>query len=58
MFFSSKEAFQRALHCAARADEAFDESTRELFLRMRDNWVEVARLCEGEAPEAMADGEA
>jgi hypothetical protein len=50
MVFSSKEALQRALHCAVRADEAFDENTRHLFLRLRDNWIEVASISECPAP--------
>jgi len=37
-----EEAWQRAADCAARADVAFDEDTRLLFLRMRDRWLRIA----------------
>jgi hypothetical protein len=37
-----EEAWKRAADCAARADVAFDEDTRLLFLRMRDRWLRIA----------------
>jgi hypothetical protein len=37
-----EEAWQRAADCAARADVAFDEDTRLLFLRLRDRWLRIA----------------
>ena len=64
-----EEAWQRAADCAARADDAFDEGTRLLFLRMRDRWMRIANIPEmhqakktpGSRPDAglrQADGEA
>jgi hypothetical protein len=37
-----EEAWKRAADCAARAEVAFDDETRLLFLRMRDRWLSVA----------------
>jgi hypothetical protein len=37
-----EEAWKRAADCAARADVAFDEDTRLLFLRIRDRWLRIA----------------
>jgi hypothetical protein len=33
---------QQAVECAARAQEAADKDTRELFLRFRDSWLKAA----------------
>jgi len=37
---------QKAAECAARAQEATDKETRELFLRFRDSWLSAARRYE------------
>jgi hypothetical protein len=43
---------QQAAECAARAQEAADEDTRELFLRFRDSWLKAAKRYESSfAPE-------
>jgi len=40
---------QKAAECAARAQEATDKETRELFLRFRDSWLSAARRYESSA---------
>ena len=37
---------QQAAECAARAQEATDKDTRELFLRFRNSWLSAARQYE------------
>ena len=36
-------AWAKVAEYAARADEAFDENTRHLFLALRESWIRVAR---------------
>jgi hypothetical protein len=38
----AREAWRRAADCAARAEEAADEHTRILFIKLRDSWIHVA----------------
>jgi len=40
---------QQAAECAARAQEAADKDTRELFLRFRDSWLSAAKRYESSA---------
>ena len=37
---------QKAAECAARAQEAADKDTRELFLRFRNSWLNAAKRYE------------
>ena len=37
---------ERAAECAARAQEAADKDTRELFLRFRNSWLNAAKRYE------------
>jgi hypothetical protein len=37
---------QKAAECAARAQEATDRDTRELFLRFRNSWLSAAKQYE------------
>jgi hypothetical protein len=37
---------QKAAECAARAQEAADKDTRELFLRFRNSWLSAAKRYE------------
>jgi hypothetical protein len=37
---------QKAAECAARAEEATDKDTRELFIRFRDSWLSAANRYE------------
>jgi hypothetical protein len=46
---------QKAAECAARAQEAADRDTRELFLRFRDSWLSAAKRYE--SSPAAASGE-
>ena len=46
---------QKAAECAARAQEATDRDTRELFLRFRNSWLSAAR--QYESSDAAAPGE-
>jgi hypothetical protein len=34
--------WEKAAECAARAEEATDKETRELFIRFRDWWISAA----------------
>lgn len=43
---------QKAAECAARAQEAVDKDTRELFLRFRNSWLSAAERYESSAPAA------
>ncbi len=43
---------QQAVECAARAQEAADKDTRELFLRFRDSWLKAAKRYESSAAAA------
>jgi hypothetical protein len=43
---------QKAAECAARAQEAADRDTRELFLRFRNSWLSAAKRYESSAPAA------
>ena len=38
--------WQKAAECAARAEEAADEDTHELFIRFRDFWISAANRYE------------
>jgi len=38
----SEDARLKAADYAARADDAFDEETRRLFLQLRDMWTRLA----------------
>ena len=46
---------QKAAECAARAQEATDKETRELFLRFRDSWLSAARRYESSAAAAAGE---
>jgi len=46
---------QKASECAARAQEATDKETRELFLRFRDSWLSAARRYESSAAAAAGE---
>ena len=46
---------QKAAECAARAQEAADTDTRELFLRFRNSWLSAAKRYESWAPAAPAE---
>jgi hypothetical protein len=37
---------QKAAECAARAEQATDKDTRELFLRFRNSWLSAAKRYE------------
>ena len=37
-----EDARQKATEYAARADDAFDDETRRLFLQLRDTWTRLA----------------
>jgi hypothetical protein len=43
---------QKAAECAARAEEAADEETRELFIRFRNSWIKAANRYESLGPTA------
>ena len=43
---------QKAAECAARAQEATDKDTRELFLRFRDSWLSAVKRYESSAAAA------
>jgi hypothetical protein len=43
---------QQAAECAARAQEATDKDTRELFLRFRNSWLNAAKRYESSAAAA------
>jgi hypothetical protein len=43
---------QKAAECAARAQEATDRDTRELFLKFRNSWLSAARRYESLPPTA------
>ena len=45
---NSEDARQKAADYAVRAEDAFDDETRRLFLQLRDTWT---RLAEGLAFE-------
>jgi hypothetical protein len=47
---------QQAAECAARAQEATDKQTRELFLRFRDSWLSAARRYETSTAAAPDEG--
>ena len=38
---SIEEAWQKAADCAANAEQATDDQTRALFIKLRDSWIEV-----------------
>jgi hypothetical protein len=40
------KAWQTAADCGRRAQETYDRTERELYLRMRDAWITVANRCE------------
>jgi hypothetical protein len=46
---------QKAAECAARAQEATDKETRELFLRFRDSWLSAARRYESSTAAAAGE---
>src|SRR5262249_20155537 len=46
---------QKAAECGARAQEATDKETRELFLRFRDSWLSAARRYESSATAAAGE---
>src|SRR5262249_20803782 len=46
---------QKAAECAARAQDATDKETRELFLRFRDSWLSAARRYESSAAAAAGE---
>jgi hypothetical protein len=46
---------QKAAECAARAQEATDRDTRELFLRFRDSWLSAAKRYESSPAAAPGD---
>jgi hypothetical protein len=46
---------QKAAECAARAQEATDKETRELFLRFRDSWLSAAGRYESSAAAAAGE---
>ena len=46
---------QKAAECAARAQEAADKDTRELFLRFRNSWLSAAKRYESSAPAASGE---
>ena len=46
---------QKAAECAARAQEAADKDTRELFLRFWNSWLSAAKRYESWAPAAPAE---
>jgi hypothetical protein len=43
---------QKAAECAARAEEAADEETRELFIGFRNSWIKAANRYESLGPTA------
>ena len=43
---------QKAAECAARAQEAADRDTRELFLRFRNSWLNAAKRYESSTSAA------
>jgi hypothetical protein len=48
--------WEKAAECAARAEEATDKDTRELFIRFRNWWIEAAnRYQSAGAPGRRAD---
>jgi hypothetical protein len=40
------DAWIKAAEYAARAEDAFDEDTRRLFLQLRDSWTRLAESLE------------
>jgi hypothetical protein len=48
--------WEKAAECAARAEEATDKDTRELFIRFRNWWIEAANRYQSTgAPGRRAD---
>jgi len=50
---------QKAAECAARAQEAADKDTRELFLKFRNSWLNAAKRYESSstpAPDESPEG--
>ena len=43
---------QKAAECAARAQEAADKDTRELFLKFRNSWLNAAKRYESSSTPA------
>jgi hypothetical protein len=43
---------QKAAECAARAQEAADKDTRELFLRFQNSWLSAAKRYESSDADA------
>jgi hypothetical protein len=41
---------------AARADDAFDEETRRLFLKLRDSWARLAESLEFDGEDSFPTG--
>jgi hypothetical protein len=46
IFVTTEEAWKEAAKCTEKAEEAFDEEIRGLFLRLRDKWIDIARRAE------------
>jgi hypothetical protein len=42
----SEDAWLKAAEYAARAEDAFDDDTRRLFLQLRDSWTRLAESLE------------
>jgi hypothetical protein len=45
---------QKAAECAARAQDATDRDTRELFIRFRNSWLRAANRYESLSPSEAA----
>ena len=43
---------QKAAECAARAEQAADKDTRELFIRFRNSWLSAAKRYESASAAA------
>lgn len=46
MRLKADDAWRKAAHCARLAQQADDQTERDLYLRMRDAWITVANRYE------------
>jgi hypothetical protein len=46
IFVTTEDAWKEAAKCSEKAEQAFDEEIRHLFLRLRDKWIDIAKKSE------------
>jgi hypothetical protein len=53
IFVTTEDAWKEAAKCSEKAEQAFDEEIRQLFLRLRDKWIDIAKKAELTDPDGI-----